>query len=52
MAYCDLKPENIVIERYKNEKETKTLVRPCYKIKLVDIGSIQIIFTDKKDLRP
>jgi serine/threonine protein kinase len=40
LAFTDLKPDNIVIVRYENKEESEiTLYKPCYKIKLIDLGS-------------
>jgi serine/threonine protein kinase len=41
LAFTDLKPDNIVIVRYENKEDSEiTLYKPCYKIKLIDLGSI------------
>jgi serine/threonine protein kinase len=41
LAFTDLKPDNIVIVRYENKEESEvTIYKPCYKIKLIDLGSI------------
>jgi serine/threonine protein kinase len=44
LTFSDLKPDNIVLVRYQNKDESEfTLYQPCYKIKLIDLGSITII---------
>jgi serine/threonine protein kinase len=41
LAFSDLKPDNIVLVRYQNKADNEiTLYQPCYKIKLIDLGSI------------
>jgi serine/threonine protein kinase len=40
MAYGDLKPANIIIERFSDQENEITINHCCYKIKLIDLGSI------------
>jgi serine/threonine protein kinase len=51
IAFSDLKPENIVIVRYTDIKESEiTVINPCYKIKLIDIASLTYL-KDIDDLK-
>jgi serine/threonine protein kinase len=43
VVYKDLKPSNIVLVRYENNKENITIYKPCYKIKLIDLSSLSYL---------
>jgi hypothetical protein len=48
IAFSDLKPDNIVLVRYFNFMDSiQTLLKPCYKIKLIDLAS----FTYLNDIK-
>ena len=39
MVYSDLKPDNLVLVRYTDKDTEKTIYKPCYKLKFIDLGS-------------
>jgi hypothetical protein len=42
-VYSDLKPDNLVLERYENKEDSEiTIYKPCYKLKFIDLGSFTI----------
>jgi serine/threonine protein kinase len=44
IIYSDLKPHNLVLERYENSSDSEiTIYKPCYKLKFIDLGSFTII---------
>jgi hypothetical protein len=48
IAFSDLKPQNIVLVKYVNKDDSEnTLLKPCYRIKLIDLAS----FTYLKDIK-
>ena len=48
MVYSDLKPDNLVLVRYKNKDIDTTIYKPCYILKFINIGSFTILEEQKK----
>ena len=48
MIYSDLKPANLVLERYIDKNLDITIYQPRYILKFIDLGSFTILENEQK----